>query len=140
MQAYSVESINIYVPEGGTIELKCPYLSTSTPVIWQSTHGLLFDGREVDHSLRIQNKMATVGNITIGQFNLKIFNVSSADVGYYVCGTYFGNETHQTRFNVHLAGNHCSGPKFLMKLFLNCITLENSYVSCCNKSVQKKKQ
>ncbi|CAC5378129.1 unnamed protein product [Mytilus coruscus] len=100
---YSIESIDVYVPEGGTIELQCPFFSTSTPIIWQSTHGLLFDGREVDNSLRRQNKMAIVGNIIIGQFNLMIFNVSSADVGYYVCGTYSGNETHQTRFNVHLA-------------------------------------
>ncbi|CAG2213952.1 unnamed protein product [Mytilus edulis] len=58
----SAESEKVYVPEGDNVELKCPYFSTTTPVIWQNTRGLLFDGYEIAKKLTLRNKMKITGN------------------------------------------------------------------------------
>lgn len=92
------------MPKGENIELKCPFLSTSTPVIWQNSHGLLFDGREIDSNFKLLNKYKIARNNSFGEFNLIIMNVSLADVGNFVCGTYFGNKTIQHSFSVQLSG------------------------------------
>jgi hypothetical protein len=75
---------------------------------------LLSDGRTINHFHNDTDNKSIVGDPSIGEYNLKISNLTSNDFGYYTCEA--GN-TYEMNVLIDKKGKLMHDIKFKMQLF-----------------------
>lgn len=81
-------SNTVYVSKGMSAVLKCQ-VSPNSKATWDGPNGQslvkIADGLEINPSLSNKRKLKIVGNITDGDYNMQISNVSAKEEGIYKC-------------------------------------------------------
>jgi hypothetical protein len=75
-----------------TVVLVCVDNRQTTNVNWRRNDKLLSDGRTINHFINDTDNKSIVGDPSIGEYNLKISNLTSNDFGNYTCEA--GNTYH----------------------------------------------
>lgn len=77
---------SVYVKEGSTTQLECPQLTESISTTWKGplSEYPISDGRHISHYFK-PGKFNVIGNFSDGEYTLVINNVTTADIGDYLC-------------------------------------------------------
>ena len=104
----------MYADIKGTVVLVCVNNRQTTSFTWQRNDKLLSDGRTINHFNNDTNNKSIVGDPSIGEYNLKISNLTSNDFGYYTCEA---ANTYEMNVLIDKKGKLMHDIKFKMQLF-----------------------
>jgi hypothetical protein len=97
-----------------TVVLVCVDNRQATSFTWRRNDKLLSDGRKINPMNNDTDNKSVVGDPSIGEYNLKISNLTSNDFGYYTCEA--GN-TYEMNVLIVKKGKLMHDIKFKMQLF-----------------------
>lgn len=107
-------SVHVYVLEGGTAILECN-VHPSAKSTWDKSNSSSIqrnvipyaDGGEINTDLPNFNNLAIVGEISEGNYNLQIQNVSSCDEGVFICShTSIESGILESNVTLQMKGKH----------------------------------
>ena len=104
----------MYADIKDTVVLVCVDNRQTTSFTWRRNDKLLSDGRTINHFNNDTDNKSIVGDPSIGEYNLKISNLTSNDFGYYTCEA--GN-TYEMNVLIDKKGKLMHDIKFKMQLF-----------------------
>jgi hypothetical protein len=104
----------MYADIKDTVVLVCVDNRQATRFTWRRYDKLLSDGRKINHFNKDTDNKSIVGDPSIGEYNLKISNLTSNDFGYYTCEA--GN-TYEMNVLIVKKGKLMHDIKFKMQLF-----------------------
>lgn len=110
---------DVYVSNGDSIVLECkvlPNVKSAWEIIIPNDNAnittfdelrVLTDGNEINPYISNINKLAIVGNISEGDYNLEIQNVSSTEEGKYRCSQRINeNKIREHQVFLKIKGKH----------------------------------
>ena len=104
----------MYADIKDTVVLVCVDNRQTTSFTWRRNDKLLSDGRKINPMNNDTDNKSVVGDPSIGEYNLKISNLTSNDFGYYTCEA--GN-TYEMNVLIVKKGKLMHDIKFKMQLF-----------------------
>jgi hypothetical protein len=104
----------MYADIKDTVVLVCVDNRQATSFTWRRNDKLLSDGRKINHFIKDTDNKSIIGDPSIGEYNLKISNLTSNDFGYYTCEA--GN-TYEMNVLIVKKGKLMHDIKFKMQLF-----------------------
>ena len=96
----------IYADIGDTVELRCPHTSQDLQSQWRGPpiFTLISIGKEIKTSLGNYDRLELYDNHDNGELNLKIYNFTRSDKGYYRCTSNVNGTAVQLNFLVYIRG------------------------------------
>ncbi|CAC5403800.1 NCAM [Mytilus coruscus] len=97
--AYAQSDVYVVIEE--TVELKCPYPSTSTSTTWFGPQIVSPISKGSTLYWNTKDKRISInGNQSIGQYNLQISRIKTSDLGIYRCSVNIEDISYQHEFSV----------------------------------------
>ncbi|VDI00372.1 Hypothetical predicted protein [Mytilus galloprovincialis] len=94
----------VFVEEGLTVDLSCPFQAVTNPIIWRGPPNL--KRYSIDNKINIYigklDKISVKGNLTTQMYNLSISNFTTTDAGLYRCETILNQTSKRHEIEVHL--------------------------------------
>ena len=104
----------MYADIKDTVVLVCVDNRQAASFTWRRNDKLLSDGRTINHFNNDTDNKSIVGDPSIGEYNLKISNLTSNYFGHYTCEA--GN-TYEMNVLIVKKGKLMHDIKFKMQLF-----------------------
>lgn len=96
----------MFVKEGYTVNLSCPFRAVTTQITWRGPPNLTTYSINniVNRAIFKIHKVTVNKNSVTGRYNLSISNFSMADAGLYRCDTLINRISMKNETIVHIAG------------------------------------
>jgi hypothetical protein len=95
------DDVTLYTDIGSDVILKCKFANT-TSSIWRREKNIISDGFKINPEL--QHRLRIIGDKTLGEYNLRISDLTEKDLGTYWCERHANDVVNKKQVVIKLTG------------------------------------